>query len=85
MAFKMRGFTAFHKNGETEPTKSPTIAGQELTKVEGGYKIGDDSGYSRAGQIITDPKGFIQMEEYGVPDRDYKVNDKNVITGILNP
>ena len=90
MAFKMHGMT-FHDQTRNESlggvshlkqTKklSPTIAGQNLTKVDGGYEV--SGGYARDGQVITDPKGFIKMADYGVVDLDYKVNDKGVITGV---
>ena len=94
MAFKMHGMT-FHDQTrneslggvshlkQTETKLSPTIAGQHLTKVKGGYKV--SGGYARDGQVLKDPSGFVESADYGVVDLDYKVNDKGVITGVKDP
>ena len=55
------------------------VAGQFLTKTEGGYSDSD------TGKSYTDPKGIVTSDADGnVVDNDYTVNDKGVITGTYS-
>jgi len=76
MAFKMAGFSAFTKQNDDKKT---TVAGQFLTKVEGGYKDRDSN------KVYKDPKGFVTVNEEGrPPDHDF-IYKGNTIIGIDVP
>ena len=87
MAFKMKGYSPFDKNHETDPKKDgtsgtdpkvTTVAGQSLVKVKGGYKDED------SGVVYKDPSNKVIMSEKApglVQDESYTVRG-NVITGV---
>tara|TARA_R100000329_G_scaffold140497_1_gene122819 strand:- start:309 stop:545 length:237 start_codon:yes stop_codon:yes gene_type:complete len=77
MAFKMKGFSPFDKNGDTDPEVT-TVAGQSLVKVKGGYKDED------SGVVYKDPNNKVIMSKKApnlVQDESYTVKG-NVITGV---
>ena len=77
MAFKMTGFSAFTK--KTDDDKKTIVAGQFLTKVEGGYKDRD------SGKVYKDPKGVVTVNKEGrATDNDF-IYKGNTITGIDVP
>ncbi len=77
MAFKMKGFSSFDKNHDTDPEVT-TVAGQSLVKVKGGYKDED------SGVVYKDPNNKVIMSKKApglVQDESYTVKG-NVITGV---
>ena len=81
MAFKMKGFSPFDKEHETNPKEAGVskVAGQFLEKVDGGYQHVDSK------VIYKDPNNKVIMSEKApgkVQDESYSVKG-NVITGVL--
>ena len=92
MAFKMKGFSAFTKNGDDNKKKTAsTIAGQEIKEDgKGNYKIGTDYGVSGVGKVITDPKGILKKhtKDGFIEDLDFTYTtkgDTTNVTGIKSP
>ena len=92
MGFKMKGFSAFTKNGDNDKTKTAsTIAGQEIKEDgKGNYKIGTDYEVSGVGKVITDPKGILKKhtKDGFIEDLDFTYTtkgDTTSVTGIKSP
>ena len=92
MAFRMKGWSAFAKNGDDNKTKTAsTIAGQEIKEDgKGNYKIGTDYGVSGVGKVITDPKGILKKhtKDGFIEDLDFTYTtkgDTTSVTGIKSP
>ena len=86
MAFKMKGFSAFTKNGEDDKKKiAGEIHGQEISSDgKGNYKIGVDYKVSGVGKVITDPKGILKKytKDGFIEDLDFTYTTKGDTTSI---
>ena len=92
MAFKMKGWSPYTKNGDGDKAKTAsTIAGQEIKEDgKGNYKIGTDYGVSGVGKVITDPKGILKKhtKDGFIEDLDFTYTtkgDTTSVTGIKSP
>jgi|14_taG_2_1085336.scaffolds.fasta_scaffold98206_3 hypothetical protein len=72
MAFKMRGFSAFTKNGGTDPPKKENVTYSKDSE----YTTYDTTYYSKGGEkltgILEEDTGKIQKEDGG---RRYVIHD----------
>ena len=92
MAFKMKGWSPYTKNGDGDKAKTAsTIAGQEIKEDgKGNYKIATDYGVSGVGKVITDPKGILKKhtKDGFIEDLDFTYTtkgDTTSVTGIKSP
>ena len=92
MAFKMKGWSPYTKNGDGDKAKTAsTIAGQEIKEDgKGNYKIGTDYEVSGVGKVITDPKGILKKhtKDGFIEDLDFTYTtkgDTTNVTGIKSP